>query len=74
MDNTVKKNNDKLYVLYNLGVSIHEELKSKNEENKLDGYIYKMLNSIKAGNKKRFYGYSYKNSYIYGKRCVTNIF
>ena len=54
MDNTVKKNNDKLYVLYNLGVSIHEELKSKNEENKLDGYIYKMLNSIKAGNKKDF--------------------
>ena len=34
MDNTVKKNMIKLYVLYNLGVSIHEELKSKNEENK----------------------------------------
>ena len=54
MDNIVKKNNDKLYVLYNLGVSIHKELKSKKEENKLDGYIYKMLNSIKAGNKKDF--------------------
>ncbi len=54
MDERVKKNNDKLYVLYNLGVSIHEELKAKNEDNKIDGYTYKMLNSIKAGNKKEF--------------------
>lgn len=50
----IKKNNDKLYVIYNLGVQIHEELKSKGEDNKLDGYTYKMLNSIKAGNKKEF--------------------
>ncbi len=50
----IKKNNDKLYVIYNLGVQIHEELKSKEEDNKLDGYTYKMLNSIKAGNKKEF--------------------
>ena len=50
----IKKNNDKLYVIYNLGVQIHEELKSKGEDNKLDGYTYKMLNSIKAGNKKQF--------------------
>ena len=54
MDERIKKNNDKLYVLYNLGVSIHEELKAKKEENKIDGYTYKMLNSIKAGNKKEF--------------------
>lgn len=54
MDERIKKNNDKLYVLYNLGVSIREELKAKNEENKIDGYTYKMLNSIKAGNKKEF--------------------
>lgn len=54
LEEKIKKNNDKLYVLYNLGISIHEELKSKNEDNKLDGYIYKMLNSIKAGNKKDF--------------------
>ena len=50
----IKKNNDKLYVIYNLGVQIHEELKSEGEDNKLDGYTYKMLNSIKAGNKKEF--------------------
>lgn len=50
----VNKNNDKLYVLYSLGVAIHEELKSKKEDNKLDGYVYRMLNSIKAGNKKEF--------------------
>ncbi len=54
MDERIKKNNDKLYVLYNLGVSIHEELKAKKEENKIDGYTYKMLNSIKAGNRKEF--------------------
>ena len=50
----IKKNNDKLYVMYNLGIKIHEELKNKGEDNKLDGYTYKMLNSIKAGNKKEF--------------------
>ena len=50
----IKKSNDKLYVIYNLGVQIHEELKLNNEDNKLDGYTYKMLNSIKAGNKKEF--------------------
>ena len=54
MDERVKKNNAKLSVLYNLGVSIHEELKAKKEDNKLDGYTYKMLNSIKSGNKKEF--------------------
>lgn len=50
----IKKNNDKLYVLYNLGIQIHEDLKQSNEENKLGGYTYKMLNSIKTGNKKEF--------------------
>lgn len=54
MKENIKKNNDKLYVLYNLGISIHEELKAKKETNKIDGYIYRMLNSIKAGNKKDF--------------------
>ena len=39
----IKKNNDKLYVLYNLGIQIHEELKKNKEENKLDGYTYKMF-------------------------------
>lgn len=50
----IKKNDDKLYVIYNLGIQIHEELKHNNEDNKLDGYTYKMLNSVKAGNKKEF--------------------
>ncbi len=50
----IKKNNDKLYVLYNLGIQIHEDLKRNKEENKLSAYTYKMLNSIKAGNKKEF--------------------
>ena len=50
----IKKNNDKLYVLYNLGIQIHEDLKQSNEENKLGGYTYRMLNSIKTGNKKEF--------------------
>lgn len=50
----IKNNNKKLYVLYNLGIQIHEELKKTGEENKLSGYTYKMLNSIKTGNKKEF--------------------
>lgn len=50
----IDKNNKKLYALYNLGIEIHEELKHKGEENKLSGYTYKMLNSIKTGNKAEF--------------------
>lgn len=47
----IKKNNDKLYVLYKLGIKIHEKLES---ENKLSSYTYKMLNNIKSGNKTEF--------------------
>ena len=54
VNEVIKKNNDKLYVLYNLGLQIHKELENKNEANKLESYTYKMLNSIKAGNKKEF--------------------
>ena len=50
----IEKSNKKLYALYSMGVAIHEELKYKKELNKLEGYTYKMLNSIKAGNKKEF--------------------
>lgn len=50
----IEKQDKDLYSLYNIGVYIHETLKSANAENKLDGYIYKMLNSIKAGNKAEF--------------------
>lgn len=50
----IKKNDAKLKVLYNLGIQMHEDLKRTGEENKIDGYTYRMLNSIKAGNKKQF--------------------
>jgi len=50
----IKKNDAKLKVLYKLGIQMHEDLKRTGEENKIDGYTYKMLNSIKAGNKKQF--------------------
>ena len=50
----INKNNAKLKILYNLGIEIHEALKAKGEENKLDGYTYKMLNDIKSGNKSEF--------------------
>ena len=50
----IKKSDAKLKVLYNLGIQMHEDLKRTREENKIDGYTYKMLNSIKAGNKKQF--------------------
>lgn len=54
MKSIIEKNNNKLKVLYSLGMQIHEELKRKGEDNKLNGYTYKMLNSIKAGNKAEF--------------------
>lgn len=50
----VRMNNNRLYVLYKLGNEIHEKLKRECTENKLNGYAYKMLNSIKAGNKREF--------------------
>lgn len=54
VDEIIEKNNKKLYALYSMGVEIHEQLKLKNEDNKLNGFTYKMLNSIKLGNKKEF--------------------
>lgn len=51
MEEEIKKNNAKLSVLYNLGLEIHATLKAKKEENKLNGYTYKMLNAIRVGNK-----------------------
>ena len=50
----IEKNEKRLYALYNIGIEIHEQLKKDHAENKLDGYTYKILNSIKAGNKKEF--------------------
>ena len=54
MNEEIKKANGKLYKMYSLGNEIHYELKRNNNENKLDGYIYKMLNCIKTDNKKDF--------------------
>jgi len=54
VEQRIEKANNKLYVLYNLGIQIHEQLKAGKEDNKLSGYTYKMLNSIKSGNKKEF--------------------
>ena len=50
----MEKQNKKLIALYSIGTEIHEELKRKGTENKLDGYVYKMLNCVKTGNKKEF--------------------
>ena len=49
-----EKNNKKLGAIYNIGIATREKFKQKNMENKLDGYIYKMLNCIKQGNKNDF--------------------
>lgn len=54
MEGRMEKSNKKLMVLYNLGIQIHEELKDRGEEKKLDGYAYKMLNCIRTENKKDF--------------------
>ena len=50
----IKKNDDKLYVVYNLGIRIHEKFKANNQNNKLDSYIYKLLNIIKAKDENGF--------------------
>ena len=59
IDDNYKLKNDTAIIIHGIGTGIvkravHEELKHNNEDNKLDGYTYKMLNSIKAGNKKEF--------------------
>lgn len=50
----IKKANSISHIMYTLGNEIHDSLKKDNNENKLDGYIYKMLNCIKTNNKKDF--------------------
>ena len=50
----IEKSDAKLEELYKIGKQINKELKRKKEENKIDEYVYKMLNSIKTGNKKQF--------------------
>lgn len=54
MTEEIEKSNKKIYALYNIGQDIRKELKRTDEENKLDSYVYRMINSIKANNKKEF--------------------
>lgn len=50
----VEQANKKLKVMFSLGNDIYSQLKKDKNENKLDGYIYKMLNSIKGNRKDEF--------------------
>ena len=52
--NEIKEKDTNLIKIYNAGVTIHQTLKDNKQENKLEGYIYKILNSIKSGNKREF--------------------
>lgn len=54
VEEKIKKANNKIHYMFSLGNDIHDELKKSNSENKLDGYIYKMLNCIKTNNKNDF--------------------
>ena len=54
MNETIQANNKKLGAIYNIGIATREKFKDKKIENKLDGYIYRMLNSIKQGDKNEF--------------------
>ncbi|HBF6471804.1 TPA: type I-B CRISPR-associated protein Cas8b1/Cst1 [Clostridioides difficile] len=55
MDNKNLENNyKKLRIIYYLGCDIHDYFVNKNSKNKIDGVIYKLLNSVKVGNKSDF--------------------
>lgn len=54
MNEQIKSANAKLHVMFTLGNEIYDELKKQNNENKLDSYIYKMLNCIKGNRKDEF--------------------
>lgn len=54
MEETIKENDKKLGALYKMGISTREEFINKKIENKLDGYIYRMLNCIKQGDRNEF--------------------
>ena len=51
---TIEKANKKSHLMFTLGNEIYEKLKKENNENKLDSYIYKMLNCIKGNRKDEF--------------------
>lgn len=57
MENTseqIELANKKIHVMFTLGNEIYQKLKMEGNDNKLNGFIYKMLNSIKVNQKDRF--------------------
>lgn len=54
VEEEIKDANNKINEMLDWGNEVHKWLKSKNNENKLDGYVYQMLNYIKANDKKGF--------------------
>ena len=54
LDEKIKKNNEKIDYVYNQGVSTYKSLKEKDEENKLDKYMFTMIKNIRLGNKDEF--------------------
>lgn len=50
----IKKQNSKLWSLYHAGQDIRKKCVDDNTDNKLTSYAYRMLNSVKANNKKEF--------------------
>lgn len=54
VEEKIEKANKKLNVMFYLGNEIYRDLDKNNNKNKLDGYIYKMLNSIKGNRKDEF--------------------
>ncbi|MEE7975107.1 type I-B CRISPR-associated protein Cas8b1/Cst1 [Clostridioides difficile] len=50
----LEKNDEKLRIIYYLGCDIHDYFVNKNSKNKIDGVSYKLLNSVKVGNKSDF--------------------
>ena len=54
LDEKIKKNNEKIDYVYNQGVYTYKSLKEKDEENKLDKYMFTMIKNIRLGNKDEF--------------------
>ncbi|NMS88474.1 type I-B CRISPR-associated protein Cas8b1/Cst1 [Clostridioides difficile] len=50
----LEKNDKKLRVIYYLGCDVHDHYVKENSKNKIDGVSYKLLNSVKVGNKNDF--------------------
>lgn len=73
MNEEIKENNKKIEELKKISIEICQELKNKKQENKLTGYIYKMLDNIKLGKKKEFMDIVFRIHMSVGKE-VSPIF